>query len=88
MVELHANLLYFFNKKHKFISKKDKLEPWINHDLKNMIKRRENLLGLRDLGKISYISTISYNRYRNFVTISLRNEKKKLFLQCNYEREK
>ena len=34
VVELHEKLFRFSNKHYKFISKKDKLKPWINQYLK------------------------------------------------------
>ena len=81
IVELHSKILEYYNKhcpiKVKKISKKDIKKPWIDRNMNKLIKRRQNLLILKKIGKIS---PNAYSRYRNFVTSTLRLAKKK-FLQ-------
>ena len=80
IVELHSKILEYYNKhcpvKVKKISNKDIKKPWIDRNIKNLIKRRQNLFLLKKLGKIS---SNAYSRYRNLVTSSLRFAKKKFF---------
>ena len=80
IVELHEKILEYYDKhcpvRIKKISTKDRKKPWINGNLKDLIKRRQNLFVLKKLGKIS---PVAYSRYRNFVTSSLRQAKKTFF---------
>lgn len=60
----------------KNISYKDAVKPWISKGILSDIKRRQNLLLLYRVGKISLVS---YRNFRNYVTGKIRLSKKNYF---------
>lgn len=56
----------------KTISYKNSIKPWIDAELKGMIRRRQNCLLLMRMGKMD---RQAYNRYRNMVTGEIRRRK-------------
>ena len=59
--------------KTKHISYKDETRPWIDNEIKILIKKRQNLFVLH---KLNRISRLSYTSYRNYVTSIIRSAKK------------
>ena len=59
--------------KSRYISYKDDIKPWIDHETKEKIKKRQNnfLLYRRGL-----MSREEYNRHRNTVTALIRNKRR------------
>ena len=62
--------------KTKNISYKDQTKPWINHDIKNQLKKRQAMFALY---KSNRISKISYTRIRNQVTSLIRTAKREYY---------
>ena len=59
--------------KTKFVSPREQKNPWINSELKSLIKRRENFYKLFLQHKMT---KNEYNRFRNFVTSRIQTTKK------------
>ena len=62
--------------KTKYISPREQKNPWINSEVKSLIKRRENYHKLY-LGR--KMTKVEYNRFRNYVTNRIRITKKNYF---------
>ena len=60
----------------KTISPKDKIKPWINDELKQYMKRRENFF---ELFKRNLVSRQFYNYYRNLVSKKIRLARKSYY---------
>ena len=77
---LHSKLLQNFYSccpiKTKTISPKDKLKPWIDSNLKILMKRRQNFFNLY---KQNLVSKQFYNYYRNMVTKKIRISKQRYY---------
>ena len=76
----HENLLQMYNEccpiRTKSISIKDQLKPWINTQIKSLIKRRENMF---KLFKRNLITRTEFTFIRNEVTSIIRNSKKSYY---------
>ena len=76
VISFHNKLLNFYNEccpiKTKSISVKDQLKPWINPQIKTLIKRRENMF---KLFKRNLMTRTEYNFIRNQVTSAIRKSK-------------
>ena len=74
--EFYAVLLSYYNVcipiKMKNMSRRRYNKPWINHNILNCIRRRQNLLLLMRQNKVSIVA---YRRYRNYVTNLIRRSK-------------
>ena len=62
--------------KSRYIKPREKKKPWINHEIRLLIKRRENFYNLLSQNKMT---RHEYNRFRNFVTKQIREAKKKYY---------
>ena len=60
----------------KKLSYKDVAKPWIDREIKNKIKKRQNYLLLYKLGKVS---RQAFNAYRNMVTAAIRKKRREYF---------
>ena len=54
------------------------MKPWLSDDIRALIKRKHFLL--RQYNKNSEISLDEYNRYKNYVTGTLRRAKRDYFV--------
>ena len=79
-VEFERVIMQYYNEHcpiiTKSISYKDFSKPWIDSEIKNMIKKKNNYLKLVRSGRMTHGA---YSRYRNFVTKKIRMNKKMYF---------